>query len=673
MAQNQFYIQNNFTHGELDPRLFAGTNLDYYYKSLKKARNVYVRPQGGVKRRHGTKYLKTIQSQPNEYRLLSFVFNSDTQFILIMSNLEILAYQVDPDSGDITNTFPIVTPYTTAQLPDVQWAQNGNLMIFVHPDVAPQTLSWDDTGSTFNAMAALEFKNYPPFDYSKDYFSYKFKIAPQTIGLGAVLTCDNAVFTANHIGGTFIGLGSTVTEPLGLAKITNVTGPYPATTATVDIIFPFASTMSAFTPGDNCFLGEIAFNSTNGFPKTVGFYEGRLIFGGTNDAPQTLFMSRIGAFNDFYIGNSADDDAIIFTLSSNEYNEIKYLVSDKSLQIFCTEAEYASMQYFAEPLTPSTASFRKQSAYGVSDVLPVILDNQTFYVREGGSAIMAYVFNGSTNSYNSIIASIYSDHLVDDPVSSAVLKGDSLENADYVFFVNADGSLLVFQTLVQQDVSAFTLCVTGNDHINVENIAPNTGKFMDIVNVKDKIYVAVQRHIDNVDVQYLEQLTFSLKTDCSVQIDYPHATNIVTGLSYLEGEYVRVIGDGKVLTENNQVKVTSGSITLDTSASSFIVGLNYNVFVQTIPINIAGSGRLYMPGKIVRAWVDYYESLGIKVNGEFVPDMKFGPHVLDEIVLPQTGVFSTRGNEWGIRESITIEQIDPLPFLVIGIGFEVNK
>lgn len=670
MPQNQFYLQNNFTHGELDPRLFAGTNLEYYYKSLKKARNVYVRPQGGVKRRHGSLYLRTIQSTFGSYRLLSFVYNSDTQFVLILEDLQITAYQVDPDSGEILQTFFIVSPYTTAQLPDVQWAQNGNLMIFVHPDVTPYTLSWDDSGGSFNSMAAMTFKNYPPFDYNQDYYSYNFSLSAVTIGTGRTLTSSSAVFTANHVGGIFTSLGSGLSEQLGLAKITAVTAP---TTATVQIIFPFDSSLTSPVPGDNCFLGEIAFNSTNGFPTSVGFYEARLVFGGTKDAPQTLFLSRIGAFNDFYIGSGEDDNAIIFTLSSNDYNEIKYITSDKSLQIFCTEAEYASMQYFAEPLTPSTASFRKQSAYGISDVKPVILDNQTFYVREGGSAIMAYVFDGTGNAYNSLIASIYSDHLVNNPISASVLKGDSLENSDYVFFVNEDGSLLVFQTLAQQDVSAFTLCLTGPDLTDLYNVSPNEGLYRDIVNVKDKVYVAVERLVDNVRVQYLELLSFDYKTDCSSNVTTGTPTNVLTGLDYLEGNYVRVIGDGKILTANNEVKVVDGSITLPYSASTFIVGLNYDVFVETIPINIIGSGRLYMPGKIIRAWVDYYQSLGIKVNGEFIPDLHFGNNVLDEVVQPQTGVFATRGNEWGIRESIIIEQVDPLPFLVIGIGFEVNK
>ena len=675
----QFYMQNNFTHGELDPRLFSGTNLDYYYKSLKRCRNLYVRPQGGIKKRHGLAYEDTLTGiSSGEFKLGSFIFSDDERFLLVFVNLAIQTYQLNAD-GSLGTRRDIVTTYTTAQLPDLQFAQNGNLMVITHPAVTPRMITWDDATSAWNAIADLPIKNYPAYDFEKNYYTYTFQLNNAGVGTSRTLTSSVAVFEDDHVGGIFISLGGDVTAPIGLARIKSLVGaPRPATQAVVDVIFPFDPTVaSAPVPGTECFLGEIAFSTNRGFPQSVTFYEDRLAFGGTPKLPQTLFMSRIGTFNDFNQGDSSDDDAIIFTLSASEYNEIKYLVSDKSLQIFCSESEFSSMQYFAEPLTPATASFRKQSAYGTGSTRPVILDNQTFFVRVGGSSVMSFIFDANSNSYSSQNASIFSAHLINNPVSGAVLKGDQLEDADYMFMVNGDGTLLVYQTLQQQNVSAWTLCATGQDMSNLENLVPNEGKFLQVQEVKDTVFAAVERKINGVTVIYLERFEFDYKTDSSVTKTYGVATNVVTGLSHLiDQKNVRVIGDGAVLSVDQDVNggkvTTSGTLTLKSTAKVFDVGLNYDVLAETVPVNIVGSGRLYIPKKIVRCFIDYYESIGIKVNEEFIPELVFGTNTLDEIAQPKTGVFTTYGDSWDVRATIRITQNDPLPFLVIGLGFEVS-
>lgn len=677
----QFYMQNNFTHGELDPRLFAGTNLDYYYKSLKRCRNLYVRPQGGIKKRHGLAYEFTLDKSAGEFQLSSFIFSNTLRFLLVFAENEIQTYELNTD-GSIGTRRDIVTTYTAAQIPKLQFAQNGNLMVIVHPDVAPRTISWDDSGSAWNAIADLPIKNYPAYDFEKNYYTYDFCLTDNAVGTGRTLTSTVAVFEDDHVGGIFISLGGDVTSPIGLARIKSLVGASrPATDAIVDVIFPFDISVKHpdTVPGTECFLGEKAFSTNRGFPQSVTFYEDRLVFGGTPKLPQTLFMSRIGTFNDFNQGDSSDDDAIIFTLSASEYNEIEYVVSDKSLQVFCTEAEFSSMQYFAEPLTPATASFRKQSAYGSNQTKPVILDNQTFYVRVGGSSVMSFLFDAGSNSYSSQNASIFSAHLVNNPVSGSVLKGDQEEDADYMFLINEDGTLLVYQSLMQQNVSAWSLCATGQDMTDLENFVPAEGKFLQVQNVKDEVFTAVQRVIDNTVVVYIERFEFDYKTDSSVTKSYANPTNVITGLSHLIGQQrVQVIGDGNVMSVDQDINggkvTTSGTLTLKSTAKTFDVGIQYDVLAETIPANIVGSGKIYLPKKVVRLFIDYYESLGIQVNGEYIPELTFGSHTLDRdgALSPKTGVFTTYGQSWDVRATVKITQTDPLPFLVIGLGFEVS-
>jgi hypothetical protein len=59
MPKSQFQ-QTSFASGELSPLLKGRTDLDQYYKGAQDAKNVVIVPQGGVKRRPGTKFIDSI-------------------------------------------------------------------------------------------------------------------------------------------------------------------------------------------------------------------------------------------------------------------------------------------------------------------------------------------------------------------------------------------------------------------------------------------------------------------------------------------------------------------------------------------------------------------------------------------------------------------------------------
>ena len=678
----QRLIQHNFTHGELDRRLFSAVDLALYYKAAHYLRNVYVRPQGGVKRRHGLIFKNNIGIAPIAYKLAAFILDEGNEYILKFTVPNLTIYK------DIEGVFTEVAildapagygamPYSDTQLPDLQFAQNGNLLIITHPELPPiqRVNGGDDFTWLFTEMV---FKNLPSFDFSNDYFTANFSLSEVGIKKNVTLYSDSAVFKETHINGRFDSIGNASTSSLGVAKITDVTGP---SVAKVDIITAFDASLEGPNGdkvlGANCYLGEAAFGDIttsppgHGWPKAISFYEDRLVFGGTTQLPQTLFLSHIGQFGNFDVGQGLDDEAIISTLSSADYNQIHYLVSDKTLQIFCNEAEFSSTQVFNEPLTPATASFRKQSANGsLSACAPQLIDNQTFYPRIGGRSIMSFAYEDAGNSYASQNASIMSANLIQNPIASAVSKGDGEEDADYLFFANEDGSLLTFQTLVQQGIAAWTLGGTGPELTDLTNLVPNMGKFEQLVTVRNKVYAGVTRFINGTYQNHIELLSFDAKTDCAFKFTFQTPTSEISGLNTLIGQTVRVIGDGYVL--ESEVVSDSGTITISRPSINVEVGLNFNLLVQPLPVNIPGSLSLYVPKRLVRCWIDYYESIGIKINNKVIPELAFGPNTLDTPVQPSTGVYEHDLQGWAERTSFQITQDDPLPFLVIGIGYEVS-
>tara|TARA_R110000822_G_scaffold55939_5_gene141676 strand:+ start:1334 stop:3940 length:2607 start_codon:yes stop_codon:yes gene_type:complete len=59
MAKSQF-LQSSFASGELSPLILGRTDIDQYYKGGQKVENVVIVPQGGIKRRPGTKRIEEI-------------------------------------------------------------------------------------------------------------------------------------------------------------------------------------------------------------------------------------------------------------------------------------------------------------------------------------------------------------------------------------------------------------------------------------------------------------------------------------------------------------------------------------------------------------------------------------------------------------------------------------
>lgn len=654
----QLQLQNNFSHGELDPRVYD-VDLSIYYKSAKYVRNLYVRPQGGLTRRHGSNYLYTLSSGDNKFA--TFVYDANTAYLFVLEDSKLLIFK-QTDKG-LTFVYNVTSPYTAAQLPNVKFAQVTRTLYFVHPDVPPQQLTRGATDTDW-ALAALTFQNPPVFDYSSNYFTASFTLSSTVAGTTSTLTSTTSVFTAQHVGGLFLSIGdaSNPNDAPGLARITAFTS---ATEVTTTIITAFNSTTN---PGSTSYLGEQAFSTVRGWPSAVGSAQSRLCLGGASQAPNVIAMSKINAPLNFNVLDETDaDGGLMYTLPGENHNVIQWIVSNKTVQIFGSKDTFSTT---SSVIDNSNMAFSLQTDKGSSNLVqPQTLDNDVFYVQDGGKAVMRHVFTPVSGTYASSNQSIFASHLIKNPVSSAILSGDSLDNADYLFLVNSDGSLAVLQSLAEQNVLGWSLCATGDDMHDLSSINPNKGKYKSIIALNNVIYVIVERIVNTETKYYIEELDFNTHMDCTITQTLASPGTTITNLAELEAETVKVIADGYLL--KNEV-VTNGQITIDRPSSNVSVGLAFNVQLTPLPVNVLGSKTKYLPKRIVRTWVNYYQSLGIYVDGTPIPELKFGPNVLDTVPSPKDGTYDARLEGWSPNVTYDITQIDPLPFLVTGIGYEVE-
>jgi hypothetical protein len=131
-------LQTNFTTGELDPLLRARVDLEQYANALEKATNVVIQPQGGLKRRPGTRHLFELPaSAADGVRIIPFEFSVDDSYMLVFVDLRMYVIKDGVLVADINGTGDpyLVTTITAAMLDDINFTQSADTMIICHPDL----------------------------------------------------------------------------------------------------------------------------------------------------------------------------------------------------------------------------------------------------------------------------------------------------------------------------------------------------------------------------------------------------------------------------------------------------------------------------------------------------------------------------------------------------------
>jgi len=231
--------QVSFTGGEISPKLYYRIDTSEFEKSLRIATNCLPLPQGPIRRRNGTQYIADVKTHSATVKLIRYQYNQDTAFILEFGNLYIRFYV---DNGQVQSggsPYEIVTPYTTAQLSQIEYIQNGNIMYLTHPSHAPRILiryaddDWE--------LDILDL--YPEPTYEAGY-SPSATLTPAAItGTGINFTASAASFLGADVGRQIVNNADGET---GRAAIISITS---STVAVCDILENFTDT-NAIASGD---------------------------------------------------------------------------------------------------------------------------------------------------------------------------------------------------------------------------------------------------------------------------------------------------------------------------------------------------------------------------------------------------------------------------------------
>lgn len=467
--------------------------------------------------------------------------------------------------------------------------------------------------------------------------------AASPVGTITTLTLGAAGWRAEDVG-KYVSING------GLMKITSFTS-----TTVVNASIERVLTGVVAAPALAWILMGSVWGGLNGYPSCGTFYEQRFCLGGSPGFPQTLWMSHIGESFNFELGTD-DDDAISYTLASNELNPIVHLAEAQGLIAFTYGGEFSIRGGQEKPLTPTNIQVKNPSNYGCSDVAPARVAGEVYFTQRAGRKIRGLSpdqFN--TERYNAPDMSVLSEHVTEGGVVDMAFQ----QEPDGVVFVpRADGQVATLTVDRDQEVIAWARQVTNGIVESVASIPTSDG---------DRTFAIVARVIDGVTVRYQEMFDRTLMTDAALTGTSVGGATVWTGLDHLEGRTVNVKGDGVVLQDR---VVTGGQITIERIAYAIEIGLNYISTILTLTPEIPSAGgssqgsNLSVHEVIVRL----RDTIGCTINGQVVPFRALGQEVLDTPIQPFTGDKKAGNLGWNEGKAQTlIQQIRPYPFHVLAV------
>jgi hypothetical protein len=653
-------IQTNFSTGELDPLLRARVDLTAYQNALEEATNVVCQPQGGIRRRPGTKYITSLpnggaDSAANGTRLVEFEFSTTDSYMLCFTHNRMYVFK---NKALITNINGSGNSYldtssvslTGARLANIVWTQSADTLIVVHPDIAPIKFVRGGTDATWT-VSAISFDSIPKYAFTASFTNPAGTLTPSAVSGKITLTASGAgTFSAASVG-QYVNA-----SPQGRAKIVKYTSG-----TVVDAIteFPFFNTTAIANGSWEYESGyENVWSATRGYPRSVTFHEGRLYFGGSKSRPSTIWGSKVGLFFDFEPTEGLDDDAVEATLDTNTFNAIVDIISGRDLQVFTTGGEFYVPQSGLDPITPTNFFVKTASRNGIKEGIRVQqLESGTLFVQRQGKSLNEFAYTDTQLTYVTQKISLLAGHLLLTPTRMALRRSVATDENDLLLITNSDdGSMAVFSLLRAQNVIAPSKFTTVD------------GLFVDVGVDISTIYTVAKRNVNGTYQYFVESFDNTLLTDSSKA----GGAAASVSMSHVATEEVNIILDGSV--QANQTVPGGGTVTFTrSSTSSYEVGLPITVRAVTMPVDLKlqTGTRIGFKKRIVEVNAIVADTQHLKINTIQVPFREFGD-ILDEQVAEYTGTKTLHGIlGYSTEAKITIEQDVPLKMTLLGLEYKV--
>jgi hypothetical protein len=592
---------SSFTAGEISPRLEGQITLEKYRQGLSELTNMVVMPHGGVTRRPGTEFLGEVKNSAAKARLIPFQFKTSDTYIL----------EFGPETMRVYRNGLQVLTGSAKTITGVTQASPGVITSNSHGFSDGEEIYITGVGG----MTQLNDRNYIVDNATTNTFTL-------TDLFGVAI--DTTAFTTFTSGGTADKIYE-ISTPYVEADL--FTLRYAQSADTMYIVHPSydirvlsRTGSAAWTLATASIVGSPtpSLSGSNNRPSVVTFFEQRLVFGNTNNNPQTLWFSKNGDYLNFTVGTAADD-ALIYTIASNQVNAIRYLSATRVLTLGTSGGEYVVTATSDGPVTPTTTLIRKYSNYGTAPIEPVQVADVTLFLQRGNRKIREFKYVGDINAdaYQAPDMSILAEHITEGGITQFAYQQ---EPDSVIWMVRADGTLVGMTYRREEQVVAFHKHVIGGTFSGgqavVESVATlptDTGE--------DELYMVVKRTINGVTKRYIELMkpfSFGGVTTGAFFVDSGlaysgSAVTTLSGLHHLQGETVSILANGA---SHQDKTVANGAVGLNVSTTVAAIGYGYSSVMETLRLeagSVDGTSQ-GKPKRIHAITVRLHETVGAEIG-----------------------------------------------------------
>ena len=555
--------------------------------------------------------------------------------------------------GTVSKIIEIVTPWASADLADIRFRQDADLVYFVHPGHWPQLLT-RVTATSFtltqidNVVSAGEPRWIGgPFSPDNPTLTHTMAwgSATLTAGTSSTMTSSTAYFTDDMIGMYFKYRGE-VGGVQGHLRITAVGSATPVNTATMVI----ETDIDGNTATHDWALG--AWGEYSGYPSEVTFFEQRLLFANTATDPQTVWASAIGAYYTHTIG-TANDAPWSITVAADDVDAIQWMAAHDALLIGTTSAEYLVTGGQDSAVTPTNAVVRQQSSWGSAPVKAIKVGNSILYLQRAGRRVRDMNFSLEADRYLTDDLTLLASHIFD---KDAAKDGAFQLGPDpTVWFVSEGGQLASLLFIRSQQVLSWARHPVANTTVESVSVIPATASDVDDVWISGAVTVNGQTK------RFVGYLDNDMYADWGLFGTFGSPVMTISGLDHLTGETVVVNGDGAVYPNKT---VTAGTITLGTleaSISSVMIGLPF--IPQVVPVapefQLPDGPSFGVPKRYTKILIFTQDTMTMAVNGE-----KYEPRDPDDDMDAAPPIAGTRIFQYtslGAAEIPILSLTQPLP------------
>lgn len=679
MANVRTYSRS-FAGGEVTPEFYGRIDDAKYQTGLAKCLNFITLPHGPATNRPGFGFVRAVKDSARKTRLVPFSYSTTQTMVLEFGHQYVRFHTNGATLMNGSVPYEVATPYVEADLFDIHFVQSADVLSLVHPNYMPRELR--RLGALNWTLVAIAFASRlsPPTGVTATptvpqspgtlttYTYVVSSVGPNGLDestYSAVATCSNNLL---HDGAynTIAWTAATGATRYYVYKMSNgLYGYIGQTQGTSFVDDNIAADVSVTPPEINDpFLGA------GNYPAAVSYFEQRRAFGGTANAPQTLWMTRSGTESNLnYSIPTRDDDSIQFRVSAREANTIRHIVPLQELVLLTSSAEWRVTSINTDAITPTSFSVKPQSYIGANNVQPVIVNNNLIFAAARGGHVRELGYSAQAGGYMTGDLSVRAPHLFDnlDITDMAFAKAPQ----QIIWMVSTSGKLLGITYVPEHNVGAWHQHDT--DGVFESCCVVSEGN-------EDHLYVVVQRTIGGVTKRYVERLASrqfvdpadAFFVDSGLTYDGA-ATTTISGLSHLEGKTVNILADGAV---HPQRVVTGGSVTLDVEASTVHIGLPIIADMQTLPL--AFEAEAYGQGRVKnvnQVWLRVFRSSGIFVGpnaGELVEAKQRTTEAYGKApALKSEEIQVTLTPTWADSGNVYVRQSDPLPLTVVSLTLEV--